>query len=67
MPRTSGRLPLRDGLLTATGLLGQDLDVATGQLAARWCAAGVLAQAKRRLSRPWPSPPYTADSGLVCA
>ncbi|MFG2546474.1 RidA family protein [Streptomyces sp. NPDC048594] len=47
--RTSGQLPLRDGTLVATGLLGQNLDVPTGQLAARWCAANVLAQAKSAL------------------
>ncbi|MEV0174196.1 RidA family protein [Streptomyces sp. NPDC050803] len=47
--RTSGQLPLRDGALVATGLLGRDLDVATGQLAARWCAANVLTQAKAAL------------------
>ncbi|MFG2430423.1 RidA family protein [Streptomyces sp. NPDC048590] len=47
--RTSGQLPLRDGALVATGLLGQNLDVPTGQLAARWCAANVLAQAKSAL------------------
>ncbi|MEV8567641.1 RidA family protein [Streptomyces sp. NPDC051322] len=47
--RTSGQLPLRDGALVATGLLGQNLDVATGQLSARWCAVNVLAQAKAAL------------------
>ncbi|WP_416980745.1 RidA family protein [Streptomyces sp. T028] len=41
---TSGQLPLRDGALVANGLLGRDLDVAAGQLAARWCAVNVLAQ-----------------------
>ncbi|WP_420918759.1 hypothetical protein [Streptomyces coelicoflavus] len=33
--RTSGQLPLRDGEIVATGLLGQEVDVATGQLCAR--------------------------------
>jgi enamine deaminase RidA (YjgF/YER057c/UK114 family) len=47
--RTSGQLPLQDGALFATGLLGQDLDLTTGRLAARWCAANVLAQAKAAL------------------
>ncbi|MGW4334864.1 RidA family protein [Rhodococcus koreensis] len=43
---TSGQLPLKDGTLVATGLLGQDLDTAAGQHAAQWCAANVLAQAR---------------------
>lgn len=43
---TSGQLPLKDGALVATGLLGRDLDVAAGQDAARWCAVNVLAQTK---------------------
>lgn len=43
---TAGQLPLRDGKLSATGLLGQDLDVATGQEAAKYCAINILAQAK---------------------
>lgn len=43
---TSGQLPLKDGKLAATGLLGHDLDVAAGQEAARCCAANVLAQAR---------------------
>ncbi|MET3523817.1 RidA family protein [Mesorhizobium abyssinicae] len=43
---TSGQLPLADGKLTAKGLLGKDLDVATGALAAKQCALNILAQAK---------------------
>jgi len=43
---TSGQLPLRDGKLIATGLLGADLDVAAGRQAAQWCAANVLAQVR---------------------
>ena len=46
---TSGQLPLKDGKLTATGLLGRDLDVAAGQDAAKWCAVNILAQAKAAL------------------
>lgn len=46
---TSGQLPLRDGALVATGLLGRDLDVAAGQEAARWCAVNILAQAQAAL------------------
>ena len=41
---TSGQLPLKDGALAATGLLGADLSTEEGQAAARWCAANVLAQ-----------------------
>lgn len=46
---TSGQLPMRDGVFTATGKLGEDLDVAAGREAARWCAANILAQAKDAL------------------
>jgi len=46
---TAGQLPLSDGKLVATGLLGRDLDVAAGQEAARYCAINILAQAKAAL------------------
>ena len=46
---TAGQLPLRDGKLVSTGLVGADLDVATGQDAARQCAINILAQAKAAL------------------
>jgi len=46
---TSGQLPLKDGVLTATGLLGQDMDIAAGQDAARLCAINVLAQLREAL------------------
>ncbi len=46
---TSGQLPLKDGQLMARGLLGGPLNVEQGQLAAKWCAANVLAQAKAAL------------------
>jgi len=45
----SGQLPMKDGKLAATGLLGRDLDTAAGQEAARLCAVNVLAQAKAAL------------------
>jgi enamine deaminase RidA (YjgF/YER057c/UK114 family) len=45
----SGQLPMKDGKLAVTGLLGRDLDTATGQEAARLCAINVLAQAKAAL------------------
>ena len=45
----SGQLPMKDGKLAATGLLGRDLDTAAGQEAARLCAINVLAQAKAAL------------------
>ncbi|MDX8535483.1 RidA family protein [Mesorhizobium sp. VK25A] len=43
---TSGQLPLADGKLIAAGLLGRDIDVAVGALAAKHCAMNILAQAK---------------------
>ncbi len=43
---TAGQLPLKDGKLQVTGLLGRDVDVAAGQEAAKLCAINVLAQAK---------------------
>lgn len=46
---TSGQLPLNGGKLSATGLLGRDLDVAAGREAAKWCAVNILAQAKAAL------------------
>ncbi len=46
---TAGQLPLRDGKLVATGRLGDALDVAAGQEAAKFCAVNVLAQAKAAL------------------
>lgn len=47
---TAGQLPLKDGKLVATGLLGRDLDTAAGQEAAKHCAVNILAQAKAALS-----------------
>ena len=46
---TAGQLPLRDGKLLATGLLGRDLDVSEAQAAARQCAINVLSQIKAAL------------------
>lgn len=46
---TSGQLPLNDGKVAVTGLLGRDVDVAAGQQAARYCGINVLAQAKAAL------------------
>lgn len=43
---TAGQLPLENGKLAATGLLGRDLDTAAGKAAARLCAINVLAQAR---------------------
>jgi enamine deaminase RidA (YjgF/YER057c/UK114 family) len=45
----SGQLPMKEGKLAVTGLLGRDLDTAAGQEAARLCAINVLAQAKAAL------------------
>lgn len=41
---TAGQLPLADGKLIATGLVGRDLDTAAGKGAARQCAINILAQ-----------------------
>lgn len=46
---TAGQLPLKDGKLQATGLLGRDVDVAGGREAAKLCAINILAQAKAAL------------------
>ena len=46
---TAGQLPLKEGKLIATGLLGRDLDTSAGQEAARQCAINILAQAKAAL------------------
>ena len=46
---TSGQLPLRDGKLVATGKLGENVSLETGQECARWCAINILAQAKAAL------------------
>ncbi|MEV0032574.1 RidA family protein [Nocardia sp. NPDC050793] len=40
----SGQIATRDGRLVATGRLGAEVDLATGQDAARACAMNVLAQ-----------------------
>ena len=46
---TAGQLPLKDGKLQASGLLGRDLDTAAGAEAAKLCAINVLAQVKAAL------------------
>ena len=46
---TSGQLPLKEGKLLVTGLLGRDADVAAGKEAAKACAINILAQAKAAL------------------
>jgi enamine deaminase RidA (YjgF/YER057c/UK114 family) len=43
---TAGQLPVRDGALPATGKLGGEVDLATGQELARQCAVNILAQAR---------------------
>ena len=45
----AGQLPLKQGKLQASGLLGRDVDIATGQEAAKYCAINILAQAKAAL------------------
>jgi enamine deaminase RidA (YjgF/YER057c/UK114 family) len=46
---TAGQLPLKDGKLQASGLVGRDLDTAAAREAAKLCALNVLAQAKAAL------------------
>lgn len=46
---TSGQLPVKDGRLMAMGLLGRELGVEAGKLAAKWCAVNVLAQTRAAL------------------
>ena len=46
---TAGQLPLKDGKLAVSGLLGSDVDVAAGKEAAKLCAINILAQAKAAL------------------
>lgn len=46
---TAGQLPLKDGKLHVSGLLGRNVDVAAGQEAAKLCAINILAQAKAAL------------------
>lgn len=43
---TAGQLPLVDGNLVATGLLGKDLDVAEAKAAARICIINALSAVK---------------------
>lgn len=44
MVTISGQLPLKDGKLSQTGLLGDGVSVEQGQAAARLCAINILAQ-----------------------
>lgn len=46
---TSGQLPLENGKLVHSGIIGDTLTVAHGQEAARACAINVLAQAQAAL------------------
>jgi enamine deaminase RidA (YjgF/YER057c/UK114 family) len=46
---TAGQLPLKEGKLQASGLLGRDVDTAAGKEAAKYCAINILAQAKAAL------------------
>ncbi|MDQ0457274.1 RidA family protein [Rhizobium paknamense] len=45
----SGQLPMEDGKVGVTGLVGKDVDVAGAQRAAELCAINILAQAKAAL------------------
>ena len=46
---TSGQLPFRDGVLTATGRVGAEVGLDAGREAAKWCAVNILAQARAAL------------------
>ncbi|WP_416797901.1 RidA family protein [Ciceribacter azotifigens] len=45
----SGQLPMEDGKIAMTGLVGSDVDLAAAQRAAELCAINILAQAKAAL------------------
>jgi enamine deaminase RidA (YjgF/YER057c/UK114 family) len=45
----SGQLPLKDGGIAVAGTLGDGVDIAQGNEAARLCALNILAQAKAAL------------------
>ena len=45
----SGQLPMENGKVAVTGLVGQDVDVAAASRAAELCAINILAQAKSAL------------------
>ncbi|MFO1036473.1 MAG: RidA family protein [Geminicoccaceae bacterium] len=45
----SGQLPMQDGKVAVTGKLGAEVDLATGQAAARLCAINILAQLRNAL------------------
>lgn len=42
----SGQIPIRDGSIPRTGLVGNDLTVEEGAEEARWCALNCLAQVR---------------------
>lgn len=46
---TAGQLPFVDGKLPATGILGREVEIETGQNCARQCGINILAQAKAAL------------------
>jgi enamine deaminase RidA (YjgF/YER057c/UK114 family) len=45
----SGQLPMENGKIAVTGLLGADVELADGQRAAELCAINILSQAKAAL------------------
>jgi enamine deaminase RidA (YjgF/YER057c/UK114 family) len=45
----SGQLPMQDGKVAVTGKLGAEVDLDTGQQAARLCAINILAQLRNAL------------------
>ena len=45
---TAGQLPLKDGKLQASGLLGRDVETAAGKDAAKYCAINITATTPTR-------------------
>lgn len=49
----SGQLPMMDGRLTATGLVGKDISLEQANAAARCCAINILAQVNAAIKGDW--------------
>lgn len=49
----SGQLPMENGAVRYQGRLGDHIDLATGQAAARLCALNLLAQLQRACDQDW--------------
>ncbi len=49
----SGQLPVKEGVVHYSGVLGDNVDIDTGYAAARLCAVNILAQVHQALSGDW--------------